>query len=307
MAIAQTQRFLVGNVISQTFAAFFTRILPFGGLALVGFLPTLIFLVGYLYMAMHFPGLFEFPTPGEPNEPVNPDGLAELPWLWISVGFIVLYLASIASSAMWFAATAYGTFQYLRGQPVRFWQSLQRGVAVLLPSTGIILIIGLGALLIGLIFFIPVLATLGDIESIESIVGLVLWVFFATFALFAIFAAIGVRVWMAVPVAAVERPGIFASFRRSWSLSRGHAWRMFGVLLIMIAGSFGASMAASGVIVVLLLTVGGMTGMLVGQGLNILLSIVTNALFAIAGAVSYVELRRAKEGFGLEDIAAVFD
>jgi hypothetical protein len=62
-----------------------------------------------------------------------------------------------------------------------------------------------------------------------------------------------------------------------------------------------------GVVIVVLGVFGGVTGMLVGQGFNMLASMIVNALFAIAAAVAYVELRRAKEGFGLEDIAAIFD
>ena len=63
----------------------------------------------------------------------------------------------------------------------------------------------------------------------------------------------------------------------------------------------------AGIVIGVLSVLGGVTGILVGQGLNVLVSIIANALFAVAAAVVYVELRRAKEGFGLEDIAAVFD
>jgi hypothetical protein len=51
----------------------------------------------------------------------------------------------------------------------------------------------------------------------------------------------------------------------------------------------------------------GPNGIWVAQGVNIVLNLAATAIFAIAAAVIYVELRRVKEGFGIEDIAAVFD
>ena len=74
----------------------------------------------------------------------------------------------------------------------------------------------------------------------------------------------------------------------------------------MWLGTLAMSMVA-GIVIGVLSVFGGVTGIFVGQGLNILISIIANALFAVAAAVAYVELRRAKEGFGLEDIAAIFD
>jgi len=306
MTIASTQRFLVGTVISQTFTAFFTRIIPFGGMAIIGFVPSLIFLAGYFYFIVKFPVFGGFPTPGEIHEPIDPKELADLPWIWISVSLVAFYVASIATTAVWLAATSYGTFQYLRGQPVRLWQSLQRGVAVFLPCMGAILVIAVGALIAGGVAFLPVFAFVDDFESPEAIFGVIGWVFLAMTALFIVFAILGVRLWVTVPAIAVERPGVFAALRRSWNLTQGHAWRVFGVILVMWAGTAGVSMVA-GIVVLLFVGFGGVTGLFVGQAVNIFLSLIANALFAIAAAVAYVELRRTKEGFGIEDIAAVFD
>jgi hypothetical protein len=144
MAIALTQRFLVGNVISQTFAAFFTRILPFSGFALIGFIPTLIFMAGYVYLLMKDPSIVGISPAADSANPFNLDEFAALPWVWIIVASAGVFILSIATTAIWLAATAYGTFQHLRGQPVRFWQSLQRGVAVVLPCTGATFLIFLG-------------------------------------------------------------------------------------------------------------------------------------------------------------------
>jgi hypothetical protein len=113
--------------------------------------------------------------------------------------------------------------------------------------------------------------------------------------------------WVAIPAIAVERPGVLAALRRSWDLTRGHTMRIFGIILVMWAGTVGASVAAGIVIFVAIIAIGGVAGLVIGQGLNVLFTLLAYALYAIAAAVSYVELRRAKEGFGIEDIAAVFD
>lgn len=306
MAFAQTQRFLVGNVISQTFAAYFTRILPFSGFALIGFIPTLIFIGGYIYLLLEDPNIVGLSPTGDPADPFSLDELATLPWVWIIAASAGVFILSIATTAIWLAATAYGTFQHLRGQPVRFWQSLQRGVAVVLPCTGATFLIFLGALIVGAIAIMPVFMLVPDSNLQDSWVAAVLWLFVGFFAIFIVFAIIGVRLWITVPAIAVEQPGVLAALRRSWNLTRGHTWRLFGILLVMWLGTLAMSMVA-GIVIGVLSVIGGVTGILVGQGLNILVSVIANALFAVAAAVVYVELRRAKEGFGLEDIAAVFD
>lgn len=308
MAIAQTQRFLVGNVISQTFAAYFTRILPFSGFALIGFVPTIILTAGYLYVVAATPGFGEYPASGDPAEMFNGEEFAALPWIWISVATIALIVASIATTAIWLAATSFGTFQYMRGQPVRFWQSLQRGVAVVLPCTGATCLFFLGTLIIAVAIISPVFmfVAMGDLDDPNSWSLGLLWLFPAFFILFFVLLFLFVRLWTTVPAIAVERPGVLAAIGRSWSLSRGHGWRLFGILLVMWLASMAASFVV-GIVIVVLGIFGGTTGMLVGQGLNIFVSLIINAIFAIAAAVAYVELRRAKEGFGIEDIAAVFD
>ena len=306
MAFAQTQRFLVGNVISQTFAAYFTRILPFSGFALIGFIPTLIFIGGYIYLLVQDPNALGLTPTGDSADPFNLDELAALPWVWIIAASAGVFILSIATTAIWLAATAYGTFQHLRGQPVRFWQSLQRGVAVVLPCTGATFLIFLGALIILAIGVSPVFLFVLRDSSEDSWLLASLWMFFGLFAIFIVFAIIGVRLWVTVPAIAVEQPGVLAALWRSWNLTKGHTWRLFGVLLVMWLATLAMSMVA-GIVIGVLSVFGGVTGIFVGQGLNILISIIANALFAVAAAVAYVELRRAKEGFGLEDIAAIFD
>ena len=308
MAFAQTQRFLVGNVISQTFAAFFTRILPFSGFALIGFIPAIILTVSYVYIVNATTGWPDLPASNDSADMFNSEEFSALPWIWIAVATIAFFLASIATTAIWLAATSYGTFQHLRGQPVRFWQSLQRGIAVVLPCTGATCLVFLGAFLIPVVVIAPIFifAMSGDLDDPNSWATALLWLIPAVLILIVVLVFLFVRLWATVPAIAVERPGVFAAIGRSWNLSRGHGWRLFGIMLVMWLATTAISVIA--VFPIILLTMfGGVVGALIGQGLNSLVTMVTYSLFAIAAAVAYVELRRAKEGFGLEDIAAIFD
>lgn len=307
MAIAHTQRFLVGTVISQTFTAFFSKILPFAGFAIIGFIPSVILLGAYFYFFSYYLGFGGFPGIDESGGPLNSRGVDDLPWSWITAAIFVNVVASIATTAIWLAATSYGTFQYLRGQPVRFWESLRRGISVALPCIGATFLVSLAAIAVSAIVVVPIFALVDDVDRYDAIATFILLAILAALVLFIIFAFIATRLWVTIPVIAVERPGVIAALRRSWALTRGHAWRIFGIILVMWAGTIGVSTVAGFAVFFAIVFIGGITGLIVGQGVNIFVSLLANALYAIAAAVAYVELRRAKEGFGIEDIAAVFD
>src|SRR5215510_5808808 len=187
MTMAYQGRFLVGTVISQTFTAFFSKLLPFGGFALIGFIPTMIFLGGYFYFIFYVLGFSGFPGfdgTGQPfgsGQPFNPRDMSDLPWGWIITAFVVDMIASIATTAIWLAATSYGAFQYLRGQPVRFWASLRRGVSVALPCIGATFLISLVLILFSSIVAVPVFSLVDNIEAGTSEVLITVFLIFLTF------------------------------------------------------------------------------------------------------------------------------
>ncbi|HEY7689007.1 MAG TPA: glycerophosphoryl diester phosphodiesterase membrane domain-containing protein, partial [Dongiaceae bacterium] len=249
-----------------------------------------------------------FPAPGEPVPQFDTMPFENLPWGWISVAMIAFTLASLVTSSIWLAATSFAAFQYLRGQAVEFLGSLQRGVSVALPCIGAMLLISLGFYALMGIAFIPFFSLLDD--ALAGAAG----DFFQTFAqiflmftvVFIIAVTIIIRLIVTFPIIAVERPGVFAAFRRSWDLTRGNFWRIFGIGLVLVVALYAVSIPVSILTMILGLTLGA-NGIFIGQGVNIVISVAANAVFAIAAAVIYVELRRAKEGFGIEDIATVFD
>jgi hypothetical protein len=82
------------------------------------------------------------------------------------------------------------------------------------------------------------------LRSVEPVLGPLLWVSILLaigvligFVLFIIPGLILLTLWSVVaPVTVLERPGIFAAFRRSRELVRGNGWNVFAVLIVVSLG-----------------------------------------------------------------------
>jgi hypothetical protein len=109
--------------------------------------------------------------------------------------------------------------------------------------------------------------------------------------------------YVAVPVAIVEKPGATAALRRSATLTSGHRGSIFGIVFVL--GLLGY------VVQRILMTISGsgssesqaLTGFVLTGGVSAILS----ALGATAAGVAYHDLRSAKEGVDVAQLAAVFD
>src|SRR6185503_20950599 len=110
-------------------------------------------------------------------------------------------------------------------------------------------------------------------------------------------------IWaVAIPSAVVERTGVFASLSRSVDLTRERRWRSFGAILV------------AGLITIVIAAVIGGLAVVIGGVQSVSFAVVLWAITAISQAFSacvvatlYYNLRREKEGVGIEQIAQVFD
>jgi hypothetical protein len=110
---------------------------------------------------------------------------------------------------------------------------------------------------------------------------------------------------MTFPVIVAERAGAFPAMRRSWELTRGHWWRVFGTLLVVVLISFvlaflilvafGAAIASSDsiseaafAILITVATIGVLT--------------VLYPLTASVVTVVYYDLRVRNQGFELQQL-----
>lgn len=148
-------------------------------------------------------------------------------------------------------------------------KSLRRGLARIFPIFGMLIVEGL-ALIVGFMLLI--------------IPGYML--FTAWYA--------------ALPALVVERTGPIDSLRRSAALTKGHRWKVFGIIFVMgiVVGILGAVVNA------IALAFHNWMAFAIVQYLFQALVI---AFKSVVGVVLYHDLRAAKEGINTERIAAVFD
>jgi hypothetical protein len=182
-----------------------------------------------------------------------------------AVGFLLLMVLSVLAQAV----VLYGAFQDMRGRPVSLAESVQVGLRRFLPVVGMAVVM-------------MVLFVIGFVSLIVP--GLIL-----------------MTMWfVGTPVCVVEQRGPLASLGRSQQLTKGHRWKVFGLLLVM----FIVSATVSPVIDTSLAEIGGAALAFV---VGLIWNGVWGAFYAIAVVVTYHDLRVAKEGIDIEQIAAVFD
>ncbi len=167
------------------------------------------------------------------------------------------------------AAVVYGTFRQLQGRRVSFVANVAGGLGKVLPVVFVAIAAGLLAMLGFLFFIIP---------------GLIVLTMY----------------WVAVPAAVVEDTGVGASLNRSAKLTEGCRWKVFGVIFVVIVIQSTAERVVENVL-------DFDSYYYLSLGVAWLISGATIALEAVLSTVTYRELRRVKEGTGIDEIAAVFD
>jgi hypothetical protein len=164
------------------------------------------------------------------------------------------------------AVLLYAAFDDMRGRRVNMVESVRVGLRRFLPIVGVALGVPILSTFAGILFIVP---------------GLMLYV----------------RWFVAVPACIVEQFGALDSMRRSADLTKGHRWKIFGLLLATAVPDAVASNWLDP-------SDGNLTSVVV---LRLAWETVWNAFGAITVVVAYHDLRVAKEGVDIDEIAAVFD
>lgn len=188
-----------------------------------------------------------------------------------------IVIAMIGTNYLLQAAITQGTVSDLNGQRASLGNCLAAAIRAFLP-----------------LILISVLATLGILLGMILLIvpGIIL--------------AVGWSV--IVPVRVVERTGIVETLGRSWDLTSGHRWAIFGLMLIFAIGSIGFQALGS--------AVEGAMGVFGRPEIampwpyllyNIALSAVQSLVGAAGVGAVYYQLRVVKEGIGPEQLATVFE
>jgi hypothetical protein len=182
---------------------------------------------------------------------------------------LVIVLLSVAFALLSQAILVHAAFQDMRGRPVNLSESINVTLARFVPILGLAILSALG-IAIGLMLFI-----------VPGLILLTMW-------------------FVGVPACMVEQLGPWESLKRSTQLTKGHRWKLFGAILVVY-------LAAGLVSNLITLAFTAVAGALVGLLVTLAWNTVWGAFFATFVVVTYYELRSAKEGADIEQIASVFD
>lgn len=263
----QSRQFRVGRVLGSTFSIWRTHFFPFTLLAVIVFSPYL--LLQYYGNIVDTSMLFT--------------------WWWAPVDLVLQQvIAHIAS-----AAVIYGVFQQLRGRGVSVGAAVSRGL-VSVPSVILVSVLILLCIVVAIVppMIVGMLAAAGGADQLGVFLVAILAAGCVTFVTCGLFVAVAACV--------VEQPGVAASLSRSWDLTRGFKWHIFAIVLIL-----GVVQAGLGAVA------GGLAEVALGVDwvwlVAVAVAVFVVSIHAVAAAVTYHDLRVAKEGIDTEQLAAIFD
>lgn len=286
--------FRAGRVLSRSFSTLFRNVVPFGLLALVISAPT------YVYTILAGPGAMAVPMD-------NTDYLPQISVRSLGVGVVNFLLGYLVMAAL-----VYGTIRDLKHDRASLGECFSRGVALMLPAIGIAIVLFLILALVLVATFVPGMLIVGVfIAGTGSAAIAVLSIVFSI-ALFMPALYVRTILWVTIPIAVIERRGL-GSLRRSASLTKGSRWRIFFLLLLMLALGGGVSLLQTGLDSTVAVPKSAGNGEISSASFTArvaikwVVSAFSSALAAVIVAVAYHDLRVAKEGVDADQIAAVFD
>ena len=185
-------------------------------------------------------------------------------------------------------AIAYCVFRALKGESTSIGESLKRGSEHIGTLFLVGLLEGLAILSVAGLLIILSITLIGKLSFLLPVVPV----------------SILVCMWfVSYPACVVERLGAMNSLKRSAGLTKGHRWKIFGLLLLMLVAL---------IIPLLLLSVlvpgaGDDKPTLVSSVTALLIYAPLTAFYSVVMAVTYYSLREAKEGVSIDQLANVFD
>lgn len=200
--------------------------------------------------------------------------------------WVVTWLLKFPLGLIVSAAVLYGTIKQLRGDPAGIAASIGFGLKRLFPVLGVGILTGI--LTYGW-FALALIPGIGRALFLPAFIG---------------FLAVLCKLYVAVPVAVVERPGLIGALRRSAQLTDHNKLRIFVVVIVLLVVATLVSFLFQG-----LFDEDAMTDhqLKVLIWLTLAFDIALTALNATVNGVVYHDLRRAREGVETDELARVFE
>ncbi len=166
------------------------------------------------------------------------------------------------------ATIFHNTFAILTGRDAGILGSLRAGVARFWPMIGLGIVLSVGVVLGFMLLFVP------------GVILVTMW-------------------YAAFPACVIERLGPIRSLSRSAELTKGHRWKLFGMLVLLLI----AGLVVGGLTIGILFAISG-GAFVVGE---YALQALATAITTILTTVVYHDLRVAREGMNSDTVAAVFE
>lgn len=229
------------------------------------------------------------------------------------IGTIVVLAVSLFASALLQGILVVEVARGTLGEKRRLGELWKAAFKRVLPLALWLLIL-VAASLIGLAIIIGIIV-LGAISgSGGGVVAAVLVSLFLGLGFLVLGAWLGTKTAMVPSIIVLERKGVVAAIRRSWSLTRGYFWRTLGTILLVYVILYVASQILStpfslliGIVPSLIDPTGTGSGIVAIIVLYVVFIAFTTAVSAITSvvqaavvAVIYIDLRMRKEGLDIE-------
>ncbi len=203
----------------------------------------------------------------------------------------------------------YGVVRHLQGERTSISACISVGLSRIFPVLGVGIVSGLYVLLAGMVagiaIMIPVVM-IGVSSGVDTTShGFLVGVAVAGAGGGPVVLLVVAMLLLAAPATVVEKTGVGTSIQRSRRLTKGNRWRAFLVVVVPGVVEVGIATAAQG---------GWLPDLTSTDDLRrqMVVTLVTTVLLfgpfkAVAASVVYHDLRVAKEGVSIDDLAEVFD
>jgi len=275
---AGAPRFSVGRVISQSLSVVFGNLFRFLAIILVVGVPLfLLIVVGVMAVGL------SLRETGAGFTIQNPDIAGTL----FMLAFVFLFLLAyfLIQSAL-----TYGALQHLRGQPRPIGACLTAGFKALPRVFLASLLLFVAVVVVGFVVMFILQALLSGLGLLGILVG---------FVVIAALLYVVTLLWVFIPAIVIERVGAIDCFGRSMTLTKGHRWGIFGILVLLGV--------VNAVVTTLTRLLAEELAPVAGSVLDVAWSLFFLALTPVLAAVGYFYLRVEKEGVAIDDVVRVFD